>query len=224
MSAHAFNQTPETRFEDSVIERLHGFLYRCLADENYTTVGITSGIEKFFGHPVSHLMGNSKINYADLIHPEDRDAANAAAAKGLAARAEWDIDYRLRHANGDYSWVHETASGVWNAQGKLLYFEGAVTDVNAVYGRMQSRTDELAAVASRTVDVLEHLRSLRMLALNAGIEAARAGTAGTGFAVLAQEMRRLADESDQMTRAIASTDTTSVAVTALRRFGSLGGR
>jgi hypothetical protein len=197
------------RFEDSVIERLRGFLYRCTPDTQYTMIGLTTGMFDVFGHPVEHLIGNRVIKFADLIHRDDVNAVDTAVLAGLSDKKGWDIDYRLQRADGTYCWVHETGGGIWDATDRLAYAEGAVTDIDSLYLRMQKRTEELAAAASRSTDVLDHLKILKILALNAGIEAARLGQAGNGFAVLAGEMRRLADESELLTKAITTGYTTA---------------
>jgi PAS domain S-box-containing protein len=189
-------------FEFSVLDKINGFLYRCKADEAYTMIGLTSGIERIFGYPVVDLIGNRVRTYSSIIHRDDVKSVDEAVNQGLAGQTNYDIDYRLVAADGRDIWVHETGGGIWDERGELLYCEGAVTDIDALYKRMQQRTDQLAEAALKTTDVLESLRYLKLLALNAGIEAARAGSAGAGFAVLAQEMRKLAYQSEETAKSI----------------------
>ncbi len=191
-------------WEASVIHRFTGFLYRCKADEAYTMLEMTSGIERMFGYPADEIIGNRVRTFASLIHAEDLPAVDEAVAKGLADKTNWDINYRLVAAGGRNVWVHETGGGIWGERGELMYLEGAVADIDSLYNRMQDRTAQLARTAARTLEVVESLRYLKLLALNAGIEAARAGREGAGFAVLAQEMRKLAYQSEETAKSIAA--------------------
>ncbi|WP_455270960.1 PAS domain-containing protein [Rhizobium herbae] len=191
-------------FLSSVLGRMNGFLYRCRADEHYTMLDMTDGIQRVFGYPTDEIVGNRVRTFTSIMCDEDVPAMDAVVGKALESRTDWTLEYRIRHNRGHFIWVTETGGGVWDENGELLYLEGSIVNIESLYQRIDEQTADMRATASRTAEILHSLRYLKLLAVNAGIEAARAGTAGAGFAVLASEMRTLANDSEAVARQIAT--------------------
>lgn len=189
-------------FQESIMGRMNGFLYRCRADQDYTMLNMTNGIERVFGYPVNELIGNAKRTFASLIHADDVAHVDQVVSEGLASRSDYAVEYRMTHVDGHPIWVAETGGGIWDDNGDLLYVEGSILNIQSLHTRIEERTAEMAAAAARTTEILRMLRSLKLLAMNAGIEAARSGAAGAGFAFLAHEMRALANQSEETANAI----------------------
>ncbi|MEK5330101.1 HAMP domain-containing methyl-accepting chemotaxis protein [Lysinibacillus sp. FSL W8-0992] len=100
--------------------------------------------------------------------------------------------------------AHEAESGTEIVQANLTQIQAikqAVEKSNTAIFNLVER----AATIDQMVEVIEKITAqTNLLALNASIEAARAGTHGQGFAVVANEVRKLAEQTVHSTNTITS--------------------
>lgn len=208
----------------SIVHRTNGFVYRCRNDRDYSMLLMEGAVTELTGYPTDDFLNTPQRPYSGLCHPDDSDAMFAAVDRALERRENWSVDYRLVRPDGSTRWVHEVGGGVFDVMGNLEFLEGIVLDHESRKQDETSRTSRTAQIAlhcrtlvQETKPVLGVLRELRILAINARIEAARAGQAGAGFAVVAGEVGRIADETT--TRAARVADLTEELQKLLREAG-----
>ena len=96
-----------------------------VADPAGTRVFVNRGWQQFTGHSVDKL----GEGWHAALHPQDRQRYLDVIAAATAAHEGWEVEFRLRRADGVYRWMLERAVPVGPTEGWV----GSCTDINARY-------------------------------------------------------------------------------------------
>src|SRR4051794_12474774 len=113
---------------DSLLGLLPGSAYRALADEHWTVLFVSKGVEDLTGYPPDEFTSR-RLSYNDIMLLEDRSATREAVLTALRERAMYDVEHRIRHKDGSVRWIWSRGHGVFAPDGSLRFIEGWQLDI-----------------------------------------------------------------------------------------------
>lgn len=112
---------------------------------------------EFRGRALEDEIGNG---WTEGLHPDDHDLCLETYLKAFSARQPFQMQYRMRGANGEFYWIESSGSPTYNENKDFIGFIGSVADVS---GRKRAYYTPDAASVRLVFSLTERERQVLVL-------------------------------------------------------------
>jgi len=99
----------------------------------------------------NHELPGHKSEFLKRVHPDDLASVNEITREHLATGKRYAVEFRLRHQDGSYRWVHSRGEAVRDPAGRPIRMVGSTADITE---RKQAEENHarLAAIVESSQD------------------------------------------------------------------------
>jgi PAS domain S-box-containing protein len=135
-----------------LVEQLPAVVYVDSDEQRPDSLYISPQAERLFGYSASAYIADSEL-WRTNTHPDDRRLVAEAWAEVRPLGQPFECEYRIRHADGRWLWVHDSAVPLRGPDGRVMAWQGLLHDVTAA----KQQQDALRESEARHRALIENL-------------------------------------------------------------------